>query len=254
MRWFRLYDDVLNDPKVQRLSGETFKLWINVLCIASKHGGVLPKLDDLAFQLRLPALVCKTEIDTLKSAGLIDGDKNLKPHGWEKRQYKSDTSTERVKRFRERSSNVAETVNETVPDTETETDTETEQIQIKKTNKKSRSAGFAEFDRFWSCYPKRVGRGSAEKAWQKALSIASADEIISVVEVYPWGDDKQFIPHPATWLNQKRWQDDLTASKSRLEDQAERLLQWAKEKDDDQRSSFEIGNDFGGLLPYDNRE
>jgi len=124
MRWFRLYDDVLNDPKVQRLSGETFKLWINLLCIASKHGGVLPKLDDLSFQLRLPTLVCKTEIDTLKLAGLIDGDKNLKPHGWDKRQYKSDTSTERVKRFRERSSNVAETVNETVPDTDTETDTE----------------------------------------------------------------------------------------------------------------------------------
>jgi len=124
MRWFRLYDDVLNDPKVQRLSGETFKLWINLLCIASKHGGVLPSLDDLAFQLRLPALVCKTEIDTLKSAGLIDGDKKLKPHGWDKRQYKSDTSTERVKRFRERCRNAPETVNETVPDTDTETDTE----------------------------------------------------------------------------------------------------------------------------------
>jgi hypothetical protein len=132
MRWFRLYDDVLNDPKVQKLSGETFKLWINVLCIASKHGGVLPSLDDLAFQLRLPELVCKTEIDTLKAAGLIDGDKRLKPHGWEKRQYKSDTSTERVKRFRERSSNVAETVNETVPDTDTEADTETETKQIIK--------------------------------------------------------------------------------------------------------------------------
>ena len=124
MRWFRLYDDVLNDPKVQKLSGETFKLWINVLCIASKHGGVLPNLEDLAFELRLPTLVCKTEIDILKQAGLIDGDKKLKPHGWEKRQYKSDTSTERVKRFRERSGNVAETVNETGPDTDTETDTE----------------------------------------------------------------------------------------------------------------------------------
>ena len=124
MRWFRLYDEILNDPKVQKLSGETFKLWINLLCIASKHGGVLPSLDDLSFELRLPTLVCKTEIDTLKAAGLIDGDKKLKPHGWDKRQYKSDTSTERVKRFRERYSNATETVNETGPDTDTETDTE----------------------------------------------------------------------------------------------------------------------------------
>jgi uncharacterized protein YdaU (DUF1376 family) len=113
-----------------------------------------------------------------------------------------------------------------------------------------RSTSLADFDRFWSCYPKRVGKGSAEKAWQKALSIASADEIISVVEVYPWGDDKQFIPHPATWLNQKRWQDDLTASKSRLESQAERLLQWAKDNENDQRSSIENSNDYSRLLSY----
>jgi hypothetical protein len=53
-------------------------------------------------------------------------------HAWDKRQYKSDTSTERVKRFRERSSNATETVNETPPDTETETDTETDKIQRRK--------------------------------------------------------------------------------------------------------------------------
>ena len=41
-KWFRLYNDVINDPKVQRLDGETFKAWINILCLASKGGGVLP--------------------------------------------------------------------------------------------------------------------------------------------------------------------------------------------------------------------
>jgi hypothetical protein len=45
-------------------------------------------------------------------------------HGWEKRQYKSDTSTDRVKRFRKRSSNVDETVIETAPETDTDTDTD----------------------------------------------------------------------------------------------------------------------------------
>jgi hypothetical protein len=211
MRWFRLYDDVLNDPKVQKLDGDTFKFWINMLCIASKHGGVLPSLEDMAFELRVSMLVCTMKIDALKAAGLIDGDKRLKPHGWEKRQYKSDTSTERVKRFRERSSNVTETVTETVPDTDTEADTETEQIQIKKTNKKSRSKPLADsdFEKFWSSYPKKVGRGAAERAWKKAVQLATAEEITRIAKVYPWGDDKQFIPHPATWLNQQRWQDQL---------------------------------------------
>jgi hypothetical protein len=50
--WFRLYSEVLNDPKVQCLSGEHFKTWINILCIASKNHGVLPDMEALQFLLR----------------------------------------------------------------------------------------------------------------------------------------------------------------------------------------------------------
>jgi hypothetical protein len=45
-RWFRFYDDALNDPKVQKLSGDLFKAWVNILCLASKHGGELPAVND----------------------------------------------------------------------------------------------------------------------------------------------------------------------------------------------------------------
>jgi hypothetical protein len=234
-RWFRLYDDVLNDPKVQKLNGELFKLWINVLCIASKHGGVLPSLDDLAFELRLPTLVCKTEIDMLKAAGLIDGDKKLKPHGWEKRQYKSDTSTDRVKRFRERSRNVTETVSETAPDTDTETDTETDKNQKKIPKKRDRSAGSAEFENFWSVYPRKINRAVALKAFEKATRKTEADLIITAVQGYKFADDEQFIPHPATWLNQERWVDGTPTSVRPQVTEAEKAVfleehqQWLKE-------------------------
>ena len=125
MRWFRLYDDVLNDPKVQKLDGDTFKFWINVLCIASKHGGVLPSIEDMAFELRVSISVCTSEISVLKQAGLIDGDKRLRPHGWDKRQYKSDTSTDRVQRFRNVTRNVSKPLHETVPDTDNRNRTNT---------------------------------------------------------------------------------------------------------------------------------
>ena len=91
------------------------------------------------------------------------------------------------------------------------------QLNKKKENpkeRKSRSASSAEFDQFWNCYPKKVGRGAAEKAWLKAIAVTTAEEITRVVQAYPWGDDKQFIPHPATWLNQRRWQDDFTTTKA----------------------------------------
>lgn len=123
-RWFRFYDDALNDPKAQRLDGETFKLWVNILCVASRNEGRLPPIADLAFALRIDENACETVVERLRNGGLIatrNGGANgsfYAPHKWEERQYKSDTSTSRVKRFRERS----KTVSETPPDTDTETD------------------------------------------------------------------------------------------------------------------------------------
>lgn len=123
-RWFRMYAEALNDPKVQCLDGETFKSWINILCIASQNGGQLPDVSDVAFALRMDNNGAVTLLERLLNARLIDrvnGGKDgwhYAPHGWSKRQYKSDTSTDRVKRFRKRS----ETVSETPPDTETDTD------------------------------------------------------------------------------------------------------------------------------------
>lgn len=90
------------------------------------------------------------------------------------------------------------------------------QLNKKKENpkeRKSRSASSAEFEQFWNCYPKKVGRGAAEKAWLKAIAVTTAEEITRVVQAYPWGEDKQFIPHPATWLNQRRWQDQIDDGK-----------------------------------------
>lgn len=52
-RWFRFYDEALDDPKVQRLPGEDFKAWVNMLALASKHGGQLPAIGDMAFALRM---------------------------------------------------------------------------------------------------------------------------------------------------------------------------------------------------------
>lgn len=123
-QWFRFYIEALDDPKVQNLDGEAFKAWVNLLCLAAKHGGKLPPLADIAFALRCDITVAERHIERLSNGGLIDrlnGGANgyhYAPHNWDKRQYKSDTSTDRVKRFRKRS----KIVSETAPDTDTETD------------------------------------------------------------------------------------------------------------------------------------
>jgi len=64
------------------------------------------------------------------------------------------------------------------------------------------------FDLFWKSYPRKTGKGAAEKAWAKAALKTPADEIVGKLAKYTWPEDPQFIPHPATWLNQKRWEDE----------------------------------------------
>jgi hypothetical protein len=114
-----MHDCVLDDPKVQRLDGEVFKVWVNLLCVASRCDGVLPSFEDTAFMLRMDVVDLMPHMKALQAAGLLDDtDDGLAPHKWNERQYKSDVSTDRVKRFRERSTKQDETVSETPPDTE----------------------------------------------------------------------------------------------------------------------------------------
>lgn len=133
-RWFRFHSEALDDPKVQKLPPHLFKSWVNLLCMACHGNGVLPPSDDIAFRLRVSAHDAQQQIDELIGLGLVDirPDKRLEPHNWMKRQFVSDTSTERVRNFRKRKmkrfSNGDETGNETAPDTEqNRTDSETDQ-------------------------------------------------------------------------------------------------------------------------------
>lgn len=109
-RWFRLDDDVVNDPKVQNLPDALFRAWINVLCIASKNEGVLPPLRDIAFTLRVKEAAAAGILSKLHMAGLLDKtETSFKPHNWEGRQFKSDTrdetAAERMQRYRLRKRN-----------------------------------------------------------------------------------------------------------------------------------------------------
>lgn len=101
-KWFRFYSEALNDHKVQSLSPELFKTWINLLCIASSNRGKLHDVDRLSFELRVSKHEMQCRLDDLILAGLIDimPDKTLEPHNWGNRQYQSDSSTDRVKKYR----------------------------------------------------------------------------------------------------------------------------------------------------------
>lgn len=71
------------------------------------------------------------------------------------------------------------------------------------------------FNIFWSKYPKRVGKEKAKKAFFKiCLDDVVFSKILDALEKFKntsdWKKDKgQFIPYPASWINQKRWEDEF---------------------------------------------
>lgn len=67
------------------------------------------------------------------------------------------------------------------------------------------------FDQFWSAYPRRTGKEAARKAWAVvAKRGVTPDRIMAGLHRFAEHppDDPQFIPHPATWLNQGRYDDE----------------------------------------------
>jgi hypothetical protein len=110
-RWFRVYGSLVDDPKVQRLPGDLVKALLNLWCLASQNDGALPPLEDIAFRLRIHPAKAVEIVNRLGQAGLIDDEAGvLRPHNWDKRQFKSDGCHEWVKRYRQRERNVTPTV------------------------------------------------------------------------------------------------------------------------------------------------
>lgn len=73
----------------------------------------------------------------------------------------------------------------------------------------------SEFDRFWSAYPKKTGKQAARNAWKSSAKRRPAfAAIMAKLEAFKQSDqwtreDGRFIPNPATWINQGRWDDEI---------------------------------------------
>ena len=68
----------------------------------------------------------------------------------------------------------------------------------------------ADFEKFWSEYPRKIGKKPARRAFDKVK--VPVETLVDALRVQKCGSQwaqKQFIPHPATWLNQERWEDEV---------------------------------------------
>lgn len=134
LQWFRLYHRIIDDEKLRLLAFEDRWHFIAVCCL--KADGLLDEPES-ALKWRKVAVklgVQLRELDEIKrrlcEVGLVDDD--LQPTAWDDLQYKSDNSTARVQRYREKTKGSAApkrhetTRNVSVTGQETEAETETE--------------------------------------------------------------------------------------------------------------------------------
>lgn len=113
MDWLPLWNKTLWCSKVQSLPGDVFKAWVNLIMFANliNADGDLPSMEDIHFALHLDHETLKRFIEIMVSAGLVDRDTDeqdktsvrLSIHDWGQWQIKPAKSTDRVRRFRERS-------------------------------------------------------------------------------------------------------------------------------------------------------
>lgn len=93
-----------------------------------------------------------------------------------------------------------------------------QEVTTNKKDKKDKNIYIGHFDAFWNTYPRKVGKAAAEKSFKK---LNADDGLLKVIllaidnqkQSKQWSD-KQFIPHPATWINQRRWEDEIDNAES----------------------------------------
>lgn len=69
------------------------------------------------------------------------------------------------------------------------------------------------FQDFYNLYPRKQGKRAAEKSWLRLTTQEQSDALEALPNHLAYwklkGTEKDYIPHPATWINQGRWEDEL---------------------------------------------
>ena len=69
------------------------------------------------------------------------------------------------------------------------------------------------FAQFYALYPRKQGRRAAEKSWDRLTRQEQAEAYQALPNHLEYWKlkqtEKDYIPHPATWINQNRWEDEL---------------------------------------------
>jgi hypothetical protein len=237
--WFRWHHGSVTDPKFQLVAkkagvrlGDVIAVWAFVLEKASADvdRGTIGQIDfeTLDFLLGVEEGTATRILDAMTGRGLLVGSKVAR---WDERQAKrereDDTAAERKRRQREREALERQTEagntteNQVTPSHATSHQEKPREEKSREEEKKHPSSGQPDgvlFERFWSAYPRRVGKDAARRAFAKRdvdeplLALMVAAIKAQGLKTKCAKGEMQYVPHPATWLNEGRWMDEVAAN------------------------------------------
>lgn len=249
--WLKLKEDFFQSKRIKKLrnmaGGDTYLIiYLKLQLKAMKSDGIITfdhLEQDIATELALdldetPDDVAATMLYLLH-CGLAESSDNeafFFPYAIEN-VGSENSSAQRVREYRERQKALHCNTNETQVkricngEIEIEKDIDIPPIsptggngsddKPKKTKPKRDDAVLDQlFEAFWKEYPRKIAKQKARESFYRInpdqqLTQKMIDAVIAQRQTEQWKKDKgQFVPHPTTWLNQHRWEDQLTVEVS----------------------------------------
>lgn len=170
-------------------------------------GACFPSLKTLARECEMDVASVKRHLSNLEASGLIQRQQRMRENG-------SQTSTQYTLHMAEPVAQNAPAPSAKCATPLAQNDTPHNLGRYNLGNEQDISSPadwFGGFEEFWERYPRRIGKAAARKAYAKAVKRAAHDDIMfGLSQQMPSlaSREQQYIPHPSTWLNQERWNDD----------------------------------------------
>ncbi|OFJ47681.1 hypothetical protein BA896_000305 [Janthinobacterium lividum] len=203
--WFRMYSEFAHDPKVQMLPEVMQRRYVMLMCMRCSNALVTLQADEIAFHLRIDAAQLEETKALFVAKGFINEAWELL--NWEKRQFSSDTSAQRVAKHRaakkaaeEVACNGSVTLQQqksNALDTDTDTDTE-EKIRAKATSKAEAKATASRLPADWAASAEDIEFCKAERP---ELVPAQTEQRFRDYWIAQPGVKGRKVDWPATWRN-----------------------------------------------------
>ena len=114
------------------------------------------------------------------------------------------------------------------------------------------------FDNFYKLYPRKIARSKAKKSFNKLNNkdrYLAYNGLIDYIKLWKHNKtEKQFIPHPSTWLNQRRWEDEIDLPKTKKQKTSnlnKEVMEYRKKQQqllDDAADTDDIKDALSGFL------